>query len=215
MFHPHLSTGITKYWDAQSVKDQLALDNLFVHTEIIIKKYMDNFQSDDSSHTNGKGKGKGTANNTETGNGKGGRARSQSAETKTHADEEVGYKPERRGSEPNVKPTPEADRKANGHCKKFYNTGKCWFGSKCKFEHVNGPEVDSENTHSARSAKVSAPSSQQEAKAIRKRILQLEKERVQAQKELSKLEGTKEGTDEAESSGLPSESEESIEDSEE
>jgi hypothetical protein len=85
MFHPHLSIGITKYWDNQPVKDQLALDNLFVHTETLIKKYMDNFQSDDSYHNNGKGKGKGKANNTETGNGKGGRARSQSVDTKTHA----------------------------------------------------------------------------------------------------------------------------------
>ena len=44
MFHPHLSTGITKYWDAylkiKSVKGQLALDNLFVHTETLIKKYI-------------------------------------------------------------------------------------------------------------------------------------------------------------------------------
>ncbi len=47
MFHPHLSNGITKYWDAQTVRDQLALDNLFVHTESLIKKYMDNFQSED------------------------------------------------------------------------------------------------------------------------------------------------------------------------
>ena len=31
MFHPHLSTRITKYWDAQTIKDQLALDNLFVN----------------------------------------------------------------------------------------------------------------------------------------------------------------------------------------
>jgi hypothetical protein len=38
MFHPHLSTDITKYWEAQTVKDQLALDNLFVHTEIIINQ---------------------------------------------------------------------------------------------------------------------------------------------------------------------------------
>ena len=97
MFHPHLSSGITKYWNAQTVKDQLALDNLFVHTETLIKKYMGNFQSEDSYHINGAGKGKGKANHTETGHGKGGRARSQSADTKDHADEDVGYTPERRG----------------------------------------------------------------------------------------------------------------------
>ena len=74
MFHPHLSSGITKYWNAQTVKDQLALDNLFVHTETLIKKYTDNFQSEDSYYSNGKGKGKGKADHTETGNGKGGRA---------------------------------------------------------------------------------------------------------------------------------------------
>ena len=100
MFHPHLSSGITKYWNAQTVKDQLALDNLFVHTETLIKKYMDNFQSEDSYHSNGKGKGKGKANHTETGNGEGGRARSQSADTKDHAEEDVGYTPQRRGSDP-------------------------------------------------------------------------------------------------------------------
>ncbi len=103
MFHPHQSTGITKYWEAQTAKDQLALDDLFVHIETPIKKYMDNFQSDDSYHNNGKGKGKGKANTTETGTDKGGRARSQSADTKDLAKEDVGYKPERRGSEPNVK----------------------------------------------------------------------------------------------------------------
>jgi hypothetical protein len=85
---------MTKYWNAQTVKDQLALDNLFVHTRILIdtliKKYMGNFQSEDSYHSNGKGKGKGKANHTETGNGKGDRARSQSADTKDHAEEDVG-----------------------------------------------------------------------------------------------------------------------------
>ena len=161
----------------------------FVHTETLIKKYMDNFQSEDSYHSNGTGKGKGKANHTETGHGKGGRARSQSADTKDHADEDVGYTPERRGSEPNVKPTSEADRKANGNCPKFYQTGKCWFGNKCKFEHVAGPDVASESTNSVRSAPVSKSSNKQDAQAIRKRLLQLKKEQVKAQKELSKLEG--------------------------